>query len=157
MQPHLIKCFDAVKRLQFGEGDDSKKMLALISAEAEKVPFTTPPMAEGAVEMWLMAMQNNMQSTIYDQCKACLQELGTAAPNWLPGGVIPNPETKMWDPLEPLDNWYFGYLAAAIIMIGQIEWTGGVTGALVAMKDGTNANAMKEFQEGGLRMCMGPL
>ena len=66
VQPHLIKCFDAVKRLQFGEGDDAKKMLALISAEAEKVPFTTPPMAEGPVEHWLMAMQENMKSTIYD-------------------------------------------------------------------------------------------
>ena len=47
-------------------------MLALISAEAEKVPFTTPLLAEGPVESWLLAMQHNMCSTLYDNCKACL-------------------------------------------------------------------------------------
>ena len=39
VQPHLIKCFDAVKNLTFGEGDNSKQMMALNSAESEKVTY----------------------------------------------------------------------------------------------------------------------
>ena len=39
VQPHLIKCFDAVKSLTFGEGDNSKQMMALNSAESEKVTY----------------------------------------------------------------------------------------------------------------------
>jgi len=35
-------------------------MKALNSAEGEVVLFSVPPMAEGAVEHWLMGMQNAM-------------------------------------------------------------------------------------------------
>ena len=150
VQPHLIKCFDAVKRLQFGEGDDAKKMLALISAEAEKVPFTTPPMAEGPVEHWLMAMQENMKSTIYDLCKASLGVLGGVGIDWT---TKEKPEGALNWPDEPkLDGWYFNFPAAATIMIGQIEWTGGATAALIAMKDGSNPDGMKDFQKGWIQM-----
>ena len=148
VQPHLIKCFDAVKRLQFGEGEESKKMLALISAEAEKVPFTTPPLAEGPVESWLLAMQHNMCSTLYDNCKACLIHLGDIDVSW----TDEKPGAAGWDPIDRLDGWYFGFPAAAIIMVGQIEWTGSCTDALIAMDEGTNPNGMKEFQTGWINM-----
>ena len=40
MQPHLGKCFDGIRRLEFG-GDDPKSpdILAMVSAEGEKVPL----------------------------------------------------------------------------------------------------------------------
>jgi dynein heavy chain len=148
VQPHLIKCFDAVKRLQFGEGEESKKMLALISAEAEKVPFSTPPVAEGPVESWLLAMQHNMCSTLYDNCKGCLIELGNASVPWM----TEKPGVAGWDPIDRLDSWYFSFPAAAIIMIGQVEWTGGCTEALLAMEDGSNPNGMKDYQTGWINM-----
>jgi len=123
VQPHLIKCFDAVKKLTFGEGDASKQMLALNSAEGEKVPFTTPPTAEGPVESWLMAMQVNMCSTIYDTSKDCLQKLGNI----------------------PIDEWYFAFPAASVIMIGCVEWTVAVERVLEKLHSGENANALAEY------------
>ena len=103
VQPHLIKCFDAVKRLQFGEGDESKRMLALISGESEKVPFSAPPVAEGPVELWLLGVQNCMCETLYDNCKLCLGTLNEIA------GALPWSERAMGDDsyCEPLDNWYW--------------------------------------------------
>ncbi len=40
VQPHLGKCFDGIRRLEFG-GDDPKSpdILAMVSAEGEKVPL----------------------------------------------------------------------------------------------------------------------
>ena len=70
VQPHLIKCFDAIKRLQFGEFEESKKMFALVSGEGEVVNFTNPPMAEGAVEGWLLRMQNCMKACARKVCRA---------------------------------------------------------------------------------------
>ena len=40
VQPHLSKCFEGIRRLEFG-GDDPKSpdILAMVSAEGEKVPL----------------------------------------------------------------------------------------------------------------------
>lgn len=40
MQPHLGKCFDGIRQLEFG-GEDPKApdILAMVSAEGEKVPL----------------------------------------------------------------------------------------------------------------------
>lgn len=40
VQPHLGKCFDGIRRLEFG-GEDPKApdILAMVSAEGEKVPL----------------------------------------------------------------------------------------------------------------------
>ena len=148
VQPHLIKCFDAVKRLQFGEGDESKRMLALISGESEKVPFSAPPVAEGPVELWLLGVQNCMCETLYDNCKLCLGTLNEIA------GALPWSERAMGDDsyCEPLDNWYFGFAAQSIIMIGQIEWTGNVSQALLAIMSGDDANAMQTMQDRWINM-----
>ena len=125
-----------------------KKMQAMISAEAEKVNFSEPPMAEGPVEQWLLAMQHAMCGSLYDNCKACLIELGTVAIGW----ETAKPEADGWAPLDALDKWYFGYPAQSIIMIGQIEWTGGVSGALIKMRENGDENAMREFQTGWIAM-----
>ena len=148
VQPHLIKCFDAVKRLQFGEGDESKKMLALISGENEKVSFSEPPMAEGTVESWLLQMQNCMCGTLYDQCKACLALLNEVVPTLDWAGRQPGDATF----LTQIDNWYFGFPAQSVIMIGQIEWTGGVTDALLGISDGGKEKAMEEYQVSWINM-----
>ena len=40
VQPHLSKCFDALKKLTFGEGEACNEMIALNSSEGEQVPTT---------------------------------------------------------------------------------------------------------------------
>ena len=143
VQPHLIKCFDAVKRLQFGDGDDSKKMLALVSAESEIVKLTTPPTAEGAVEDWLMAMQRAMMESLYQNCKS----------SWLQLGEIQfvtdssYSEARQGSEGGALDEWFFGFPAQCIIMIGQIEWTYGVECALIKIKEGGGDDALKVYSE----------
>jgi dynein heavy chain len=123
VQPHLIKCFDAVKNLTFGEGDNSRQMCALNSAEAEKVPFTSPPTAEGPVEDWLMRMQVNMMSTLWDTSKDCLQKLATM----------------------PFDEWYCSFPAQSVIMVGCIQWTGALTEALDRVTSGEEPQAIANY------------
>ena len=47
----------------------------------------------------------------------------------------------------PLDQWFFGYPAAAIIMIGQIEWTNGVSIALERIHDHGAPAALEDFSK----------
>jgi dynein heavy chain len=54
VQPHLKKCFEGIAELAF---DSSMDVRAMISAEAEQVPFHSPVQprkANGAVEVWLV-------------------------------------------------------------------------------------------------------
>ena len=37
VQPHLIKCFDAMKKVEFGQGSDSKRVYGMYSPENEYV------------------------------------------------------------------------------------------------------------------------
>ena len=123
VQPHLMKCFDAVKKLTFGDGDDAHVMTALNSAEGEVVPFSSPPIAEGAVEHWLLAMQDAMVSTLHESSRACLEALQSMAK----------------------EDWYFAFPAAPVIMVGCIEWTLGVEAALVKMRETSEKDALAGF------------
>jgi dynein heavy chain, axonemal len=143
VQPHLIKCFDAIKRLQFGDMEDAKKMLAIISGEAEVVPFVNCPMAEGPVEVWLMNMQLAMIEALYTNCKNAwlrLLEIEFVLPDKFS-------EARMGAENGPLDQWFFGFPAQSIIMIGQIEWTLGVDMALTQIHDEGKPDALKIYSE----------
>lgn len=53
----MRKCFDNINRIQFTEEDESKEIIAMISAEPEimpeKVKYSASVFAEGNVEHWL--------------------------------------------------------------------------------------------------------
>ena len=54
VQPHLQKCFDAIKKLQFGRTEEGKvttDILAMISPEGENV--TLGKGIKGTVLIWL--------------------------------------------------------------------------------------------------------
>lgn len=53
VQPHLIKCFDAMKKIEFGEGQMSKMVYGMYSPELEYVEFSNLVNCEGNVENWL--------------------------------------------------------------------------------------------------------
>ena len=40
MQPHLIKCFDSIKKLDFGDSPTSIDIAAMISNEGERLTLT---------------------------------------------------------------------------------------------------------------------
>ena len=142
MQPHLIKCFDAIKRLQFGDNEDAKKMLAIVSSEAEVVPFINVPMAEGNVESWLLGMQFAMYESLHIYCKRAFLQLRDEITMCTNG---PFSAERAGSEGGLLDQWFFGYPAQGIIMQGQIEWTFGVEDALIKMVEAGEANALVDY------------
>ena len=62
-----VQCFDSIARIDFGEDEAvSKDILAMNSAEGEKVQFTAPVTAVGNVENWLGEVEEMMRTTLYD-------------------------------------------------------------------------------------------
>jgi dynein heavy chain len=64
VQPHLKKCFEGIKSLQF---DEDNKISAMYSVEGEKVDFVKiidPALAEGAVEKWLVEIEDDMLKSV---------------------------------------------------------------------------------------------
>lgn len=64
VQPHLIKCFEGINRLNFNE---SLEALAMISVEREEVMFlekVSTAAASGSVEKWLSQVEEQMLSSI---------------------------------------------------------------------------------------------
>ena len=66
VQPHLKKCFEGIGKLEFNSKLD---ILAMFSSEGEKVDLITPIStsdARGAVEKWLLQVQDTMLASIRD-------------------------------------------------------------------------------------------
>ena len=66
VQPHLKKCFEGIGKLQF---DSKMDILAMFSSEGEKVNFSqriSTAEARGAVEKWLLSVQDTMLMSIRD-------------------------------------------------------------------------------------------
>ena len=66
VQPHLKKCFEGIGSLEF---DNELDILAMYSSESEKVVFNhkiSTVMTRGAVEKWLLKVQDVMLSSVHD-------------------------------------------------------------------------------------------
>lgn len=72
VQPHLRKCFDNINRIQFTEDEESREVIAMVSAEPENMPevvkFSQSVViqAEDKVENWLMKIQVQMVDSLRD-------------------------------------------------------------------------------------------
>ena len=53
VQPHMGKCFDGIRRLDFGDDPNSIDIFAMISGEGERVSLGKNLKARGNVEKWL--------------------------------------------------------------------------------------------------------
>jgi dynein heavy chain len=65
VQPHMGKCFDAIKRIKFGEGRHAHDILGFIDPSGEVVTLTEAVKAEGAVEVWLLAFETGTYMYVY--------------------------------------------------------------------------------------------
>ena len=74
MQPHLIKCFDNIKRLDFGDSPTSIDIFAMYSGEGEKVGLGKNLKARGNVEFWLGAVEDHMFKSLRELTKVAVQE-----------------------------------------------------------------------------------
>lgn len=71
IQQNLRTCFDNIMRLEIKEGMD---IMAMISSEKEKIPFTKIIKARSQVESWLLLVQYGMVETIHKLMKTGLQD-----------------------------------------------------------------------------------
>ena len=78
VQVHLRKCFDNINRIQFTEDEESREIVAMISAEPEQQPelvkfsesvFILP---EDKVESWLTKIEHMMVQSLFDVTKKAL-------------------------------------------------------------------------------------
>jgi len=60
IQPHLLKLFDNVKRLEL----KGKMVTGMVSEEGERFDFREPRKAEGPVEIWMTKVDQEMQATL---------------------------------------------------------------------------------------------
>ena len=74
VQPHLIKCFDNIKKLDFGDSPGSIDIFAMYSGEGEKVGLGKNLKARGNVETWLGSVEEHMFSSLRALTKLAVQE-----------------------------------------------------------------------------------
>ncbi|KAI5076359.1 hypothetical protein GOP47_0008424 [Adiantum capillus-veneris] len=89
VQPHLRKCFEAISELDF---KSDLEIIAMNSAEGEKVPFATTMQPLGNVETWLSEVEKKMKQSILQQIKLALAAYkSTERTDWVqvwPGQVV---------------------------------------------------------------------
>ena len=95
VQPHLAKCFDAIKSLQFGTQKDkqtgemvpSTDILAMVSPEKESVSLGKGLKARGNVEEWLGKVEEAMCVSLKKCMKVAVQDFLTKTrPEWTIAG-----------------------------------------------------------------------
>ncbi|KAJ3137918.1 Dynein heavy chain 6, axonemal [Physocladia obscura] len=74
VQPHLTKCFDAIKSLGFSADSKSIDIISMISPEGEKVAFLKTIKARGNVESWLSSVEEGMVSVLKRLVKLALAD-----------------------------------------------------------------------------------
>jgi len=78
IQPHLRKCFDNIKAIQFEDSDEQKtNIIAMISAEPEVenevVPFEQTVKTIGPIEQWLKSIEEMMCYTLFSRMREFLE------------------------------------------------------------------------------------
>jgi len=116
VQPHMSKCFDGIKALDFGSDPKSVDIFAMVSPEGETVGLGKNLKARGNVEQWLCAVETAMIDSLRKQSKT----------------------SYLSYPKETRTEWVLNQPAQVVIMVSQIYWCRGVVAALGA-KDVTGA------------------
>jgi len=129
VQPHLMKCFDAMKKIEFtgDKNSNSKEIIGMWSPEGEYVEFSESVMAVGPVEFWLKQIESMMTQSLYDQTKAAWKN-------------YPKDITQR-------DEWFFNFPAQPVLTIDMVMWTAGVTEALSEIQSGVSETALKDWQQ----------
>eukprot|EP00898_Chlorokybus_atmophyticus_P006606 jgi/Chlat1/6947/Chrsp52S06617 len=110
VQPHMSKCFDGIKSLDFGDDPKSIDILAMVSGEGERVGLGKNLKARGNVEQWLTAVEQNMVASLRRLAKAAFQDYAR----------------------KPRVEWVMEQPAQLVLMISQVYWVKDVTDSLVS-------------------------
>ncbi|KAJ1494153.1 hydrolytic ATP binding site of dynein motor region D1-domain-containing protein [Baffinella frigidus] len=117
VQPHISKCFDAIKNIDFGGqhkqspvkifDENSVDIYGLISPENEYITMGKHLKARGEVENWLMALERRMVESLRALSKESLVDYQNRVRH----------------------EWVLDHAGQIIILTSQIEWCKGVESA----------------------------
>ncbi|KAJ3073482.1 Dynein heavy chain 1, axonemal [Podochytrium sp. JEL0797] len=105
VQPHLRKCFENVASLEF---QPDKLITAIYSGEGEKIEVAEPFYPKGAVEEWLLKVEDQMRKSVKKVIMAGLASYSS----------------------RPRTQWVLDFAGQAVIAVSQTFWTKEVSEAL---------------------------
>ena len=118
VQPHMNKCFDGIKSLDFGGqhklspvrqiDDQSVDIYGIVSPESEYVTMGKNLKARGEVENWLMATEKRMVESLRQLSKDSVVDYTS----------------------RPRNEWVMDHAGQVIILTSQIFWAKGAEEAL---------------------------
>jgi dynein heavy chain len=120
VQPHLLKMFDNIKKLEFGE--NNVDVIAIESAEGESIPLAKYPKARGEVEKWLSVLEQYMVLSLRRLAKTAVMDY----------------EGKK------RTDWIFDHPCQLVLTVSQIYWCREVAASL-ASEDG--AQGLRDYQQ----------
>ncbi|XP_006892348.1 PREDICTED: dynein heavy chain 12, axonemal [Elephantulus edwardii] len=92
VQPHLKKCFEGIAKLEFLPNLDIKAMYSSEGERVELIELISTSAARGAVEKWLIQVEDLMLRSIRDKCILIIQAYPESArQDWVrewPGQVV---------------------------------------------------------------------
>ena len=74
----MRKCFEGVRRLEFGEG--GSEVVALVSGEGERIALGKPVKARGGVESWLGGVEAAMGASLRRLCHDAMHAFAPQVP-----------------------------------------------------------------------------
>ncbi|XP_063405511.1 dynein axonemal heavy chain 12-like isoform X3 [Mytilus trossulus] len=101
VQPHLKKCFEGIAKLEF---DAKLDIHAMFSSEGEKITFSqviSTSDARGAVEKWLLQVQDVMLMSIKDVCAKAMEAYA----------------------IDPRIDWVREWPGQVVLCVSQAYWT----------------------------------
>ncbi|XP_054274165.1 dynein axonemal heavy chain 2 [Macrosteles quadrilineatus] len=128
VQPHFKKLFDNINKIIMNKSAQGKiEGLAMQSADGEVVDFTTPVCLEGAVELWLCAIEEAMRLSLRSLLKTVRLSLKKN--------------------LNDRDKWIKEWCGQLCITASQIQWTSDCTRTLRVCKAMENKSALKKLKK----------
>ena len=129
VQPHMSKCFDGIKSLDFGDDPKSVDIYAMFSGEGERVGLGKNLKARGNVEQWLSAVEAAMVTSLKRQGK----------------------DSYLSYPKEERTKWVLKQPAQIVIAVSQIYWCRGVVNALESSSPVENMHQWLESNRSDLK------
>jgi len=126
VQPHMGKCFDGIRKLDFGDDPRSTEIFAMISGEGERVNLQKTKKIRAQVEKWLSEFEAEMISSLRKLAKDAHKHYAD------------RPRTK----------WVLEQPAQLVLVVSQMHWCA----AIEAKLSSANPNAgLQNFLQVSIR------